>query len=132
MGYPAVERAVCGPDGWPLSGATHGSVAHLDRAIGLLHSAPEDAVKGCGVALRLAPCFVMAHIVMAHALKDSDPAMGRAANRLLAWLPATDREKSHLAILGERLPGPALHHHLRRWPGDSLASSLLREEAAVI
>ena len=131
MGYPIIERPVLGSDGWPLSGATQGSVAHVERAIGLLRSAPEDAVQATAMALRLAPSFVMAHVVMAHALKANDPTIGRAANRLLAWLPATDREKSHLAALWEPMPVAALQRLVRRWPGDALATSLLSEPLTV-
>ncbi|WP_370316031.1 hypothetical protein [Sagittula sp.] len=129
MGVPFLEQPVRGSDGWPLSGATSGSVRPFEAGVLSMHHMPDKAMASFHTALRLAPTFVMAHAAMAHLVLSEDPAAGRAMTRLLAPFPRTDREASHLAILagwgGDRADTSALDRHLAAWPDDTLATALL-------
>jgi len=117
--------------GHTLSGATGGSLQHYRTALDELRVYRGDPVASVDRALALNPDFVMAHALRAWLhLLGTEPAglpVARAALAAAQTLPMTERERGHIAAIGQ-LAGGAWHAAARTledlsiaWPLDALA-----------
>ena len=95
--------------GYETSGADAASLALLERACHELRCYIGDPVATVGRALEATPELVMGHVFKAYLhLLGTEPAglaVARDAHAAGAALPATDRERRHLKVIGELLEG---------------------------
>jgi len=115
--------------GFELTGATDAALVHYERASRELSCFIGDPVASINAALAEAPDFTLAHLFKGwlYGLSTEREATKVAAQCLAAALPATAREKAHVAALGHLTAdrwhdaGAALDAHTRDMPRDGLA-----------
>ena len=95
--------------GLALSGATAGSFAHYREALRGLQRFVGDPVAALDRALDADPGFEMAHVLKGYlyglSTERAAQAVTLACFEAAATLPATDRERRHVAALGELAAG---------------------------
>jgi len=95
--------------GYQLTGATPQSLPHFERALRELNLYINDPVTSVDKAIAASPDFVMAHVLRAWLhLLGSEPAailVAREAHAAAAKLPATARERGHLAAIDRLVNG---------------------------
>jgi len=114
-----------------LSGATPQALDHYDQACHAMRCYAGDPVAAIQATLAAAPEMTMAHIVYCWLnLLGTEPAGLPEARRVLAIaqaLPATERERAHLAAIAQlvegrwQLAGQLLEDLSVRWPHDLVA-----------
>jgi hypothetical protein len=132
MGVVFEMQTIDGPDGYRLSGATHGAAQLFGHALNVLCRGDGKAGEGLERAVRLAPRMNLAYVAWAHDLM-SDPDLAPLAGGMLllaSRMAMTHREGSHLQLAQFRLRGDrdglrhGLTEHLRNWPDDALCLRL--------
>lgn len=95
--------------GLALSGASAESLASYEEAVAGLQRFGGDPAGSADAAIERSPGFVMAHVFKGylHALstEPAAAAVARECHRTAAALPATAREKAHVAALGHLVEG---------------------------
>lgn len=99
----------CDPHGHPLTGATPAALPSYQDALRQLQCFTGDPVASADAALTASPDFVMAHALKAYLhLLSTEPQQLPAArrhHRAATKLPATARERAHLAAAGALIEG---------------------------
>jgi hypothetical protein len=97
------------PQGLPLSGATPEALVDYAAAVEAFNLYRGDPIGRLDAAIAAAPGFVMAHALKAHMYAlATEPRAAATARRILEAarpLPATARERAHLAALDRLLDG---------------------------
>jgi hypothetical protein len=95
--------------GHTVSGATLAALDHLENALHQLRCFIGDPVASCDAALAAAPEMPMGHLLHAYLhLLGTEPtglAVARESHRKALVLPMTERERGHLAAVGELVHG---------------------------
>lgn len=95
--------------GLAISGADDSSLAHYAAALAGLQRFVGDPVGAADAAIAQRPGFVMAHVIKGylHGLSTERAALPvvRRCHETAARLPATPRERAHVAALGELAAG---------------------------
>lgn len=117
--------------GLPLSGASSRSVERYENALHSLRCFIGDPIGEADAAIATDPGFVMAHVFKGYMYGLSTEAgavpVTRACHAAAAALPATAREKAHVAALGHlaegrwHLAGQVLEDIAIEYPRDGLA-----------
>lgn len=117
--------------GLPLSGAGSASLSRYENALHMLRCFIGDPIGEADAAVNADPGFVMAHVFkgLVYGLSTEASAMpvARACFEAAAALPATPREKAHVAALGHlaegrwHAAGQALEDIAIEHPRDALA-----------
>lgn len=95
--------------GHRVTGANADGLAHYETALRELQCFIGDPVATIDQAIAASPGFVMAHAMRAYLhLLGTEPAgipVAREALRIASRFPATDRERGHLAAIGQLVEG---------------------------
>lgn len=95
--------------GFTLSGAESGSLAHYHTALHQLQCYIDDPVATVDAVLAVSPEFTMAYVLKAYLhLLGTEPegiAVARACHDSASRLPASDRERRHIAAVGHLVAG---------------------------
>ena len=95
--------------GLALSGATAGSLDAYERAVSGFQRFGGDPIGSANEAIGAAPGFVMAHVLKGYlyalSTEPKAAAVARDIHAIAESLPATRREKAHVAALGELASG---------------------------
>ncbi|MBL8581864.1 MAG: tetratricopeptide repeat protein [Rhizobiaceae bacterium] len=95
--------------GLPLSGADAGSLEFYEKGLGELQRFAGDPVGSVDAAIALRPDFVMAHVLKGYLFGLSTDAEAmptvQACHAAAQALPATERERGHVAALGALAAG---------------------------
>lgn len=122
---------LCDQQGLPLSGASSQSLDHYETALHSLRCFIGDPIGAADAAIAADPGFVMAHVFKGYVYGLSTEAaafpVAKACADAAAGLPATARERAHVAALSHlaegrwHKAGQALEEIAIEYPQDALA-----------